>query len=86
MSDLLYAILKKYCKNRAVIKINYFPFCKARGGRDLALAAREVRKQASYAVPECHLVICSCLDALSLLCSSAVLSPSSSIKLSHILR
>lgn len=43
MGDLLYAILKKKkpLQEGAVIKINYFPYCKACEGRKLTQTARE---------------------------------------------
>lgn len=76
-------------KNGAVIKINYFPFRKACKGRKLTQTAREMRKHPFHIVlrarfhnlslPQMPFLPCPCSLLLR-----AVLSPSSSIKLSHV--
>lgn len=76
-------------KNGAVIKINYFIFCKVCEGRKLTQTAREMRKHSSHAVfrtlfPNLSLPRMPFFCHVPALCSSAVLFPSSSIKLSHV--
>lgn len=90
MGDLLYVVLKNcHNKNRAVIKINYFPFCKVCTGRKLAQTAREMRKHSFDTVlrmlfHNLSLPPMPFLIHVPALCSWELSSHCSSIKLSHI--
>lgn len=76
-------------KNGAVIKINYFPFCRVCEGRKLTPTAREMRKHPFHTILRMrfHNLSLPQMPFLPRPCSlllRAVLSPSSSIKLSPV--